>query len=104
MEHGADCFEFFGEVCLGLVVEDADALGDIELGAQFGGGPFCDVQEACVFGWRVTLGAFGDVGGDGNGGTRHLIAEPVVAAVFQNFVDPDGDPACPLPDAAYPPP
>lgn len=77
VEHSAEVFGE-GESVFGLgACEEVCLFGDEELGLDFGGGACGDEEEASEVGGGVARVAFGDVGGDGDGGAAELVAEGV---------------------------
>lgn len=76
-------------------------MGNFELGPQLAQGALCDKQESLKFFVASPLVAFGNIGGNGNGGALHLIPQTEVSRKFSilgDFVDFDGQGFGFLPD------
>jgi hypothetical protein len=73
-EHFRDCFQFGYERVHLLSRQDTDLSGDVALGPKFGGGTAGDGQKPDEI-LAASLRALGDVRGNRNRSTLHLVAK-----------------------------
>jgi hypothetical protein len=76
----------------------ADALRDVELGAEFAAGTFAVAEEVDEFRGAVALSTLRDIGWDGKGGPLHLIAQGEVLGLSKRDMDVHRKVTSPLPD------